>query len=95
MIALDQLTYEQFERHGLDLLERELGVDGLARFLRSNRSGPGAYTRDRDEWLKYSTLDQIKESIRKNRPHSGRLRSGETPSSRQYFGACAAIGKLF
>ena len=49
MIAIDQLTDEQFERHALDLLKRELGADGLARFLRLNRSGPGDYTRDRDE----------------------------------------------
>jgi len=34
MIAIDQLTDEQFERHALDVLKRELGADGLARFLR-------------------------------------------------------------
>ena len=69
MIAIDHLTDEQFERHALDLLKREFGVDGLARFLRLNRSGPGDYTRDRDEWHKDLTLDQILESIRKHRPH--------------------------
>ena len=69
MIAIDQLTDEQFERHALDLLKRELGADGLARFPRLNRSGPGDYTRDRDEWQKDLTVDQIVESIRKNRPH--------------------------
>lgn len=67
MIAIDQLTDEQFERHALDLLKRELGADGLARFLRLNRSGPGDYTRDREEWQKDLTLDQIVESIRKSR----------------------------
>ena len=50
-----------------DLLKRELGVDGLARFLRLNRSGPGDYARDRDQWQKDLTLDQILESIRKHR----------------------------
>ena len=69
MIAIDQLTDEQFERHALGLLQRELGPDGLARFLRLNRSGTGDYTHDRDEWQKDLTLDQILESIRKNRPH--------------------------
>ena len=69
MIAIDHLTDEQFERHALDLLKREFGADGLARFLRLNRSGPGDYTRDRDEWHKDLTLDQILESIRKHRPH--------------------------
>jgi hypothetical protein len=68
MIALDQLTDEQFERQALDVLRRELGPDGLARFLRLNRSGTGDYTRDREQWQKELTLDQILESIRKHRP---------------------------
>jgi hypothetical protein len=67
MIAIDQLTDEQFERRALDLLKRELGADGLARFLRLTRSGPGDYTYDRDEWQKDLTLDQVLESIRGNR----------------------------
>jgi hypothetical protein len=68
MIAIDQLTDEQFQRHALDVLKRELGVDGLARFLRMNRSGPGNYTLDRDEWQKDLTLDEVVESIRLHRP---------------------------
>ncbi len=68
MIALDELTDEQFERHALDVLKRELGPDGLARFLRLNRSGKGDYTRDREHWQKDLTLDQILESIREHRP---------------------------
>lgn len=69
MIAIDQLTDEQFERYALELLQRELGPNGLARFLRLNRSGMGDYTRDREQWQKDLTLDQILESIRKHRPH--------------------------
>ena len=34
------MTDEQFERHALEVLRRELGVEGLARFLRLHRSGP-------------------------------------------------------
>jgi hypothetical protein len=67
MIAIDQLTDEQFERHALDVLQRELGPDGLARFLRLNRSGTGDYTRDREQWQKDLTLEQILESIREHR----------------------------
>ena len=63
MTAVDQLTDEQFERHALDLLLRELGADGLARFLRLNRSGPGDYTRDRDEWQNRLTLDEVMQSM--------------------------------
>ncbi len=49
MIAIDRLTDEQFERHALDLLKRELGA------------------RDREDWQKDSTLEQILESIRVHR----------------------------
>ena len=69
MIAIEQLTDEQFERHALDLLRRELGADGLARFLRLNRAGNGDYTRDRGDWQTDLTLDQIMESIREHRQH--------------------------
>ena len=37
------------ERHALDMLRHELGADGLARFLRLHRSGPGDYSRDRGD----------------------------------------------
>lgn len=68
MIATDQLTDEQFERHALDVLLREIGPDGLARFLRLNRSDAGDYTRDRADSHKALTLDQILESVRSHRP---------------------------
>ena len=61
------MTDQEFTRHALEVLKRELGADGLARFLRLNRSGPGAYTRDRAEWQKDLTLDQVVESIHNHR----------------------------
>lgn len=67
MITLDQLNDEQFEKHALDVLLRELGPDGLARFFRLQRSGAGDYTQDRREWQKDLTLDQVLQSIRENR----------------------------
>jgi hypothetical protein len=69
MISIDQLTDEEFERHALEVLKRELGLDGLARFLRLNRSGMGDYSRDREQWLKELTLDQVLDSIRSHRRH--------------------------
>ena len=72
MIAIDRLTDEQFERHALDVLMRELGVDGLTRFLRLHRSGQGDYTKDRDAWQKDLTLDQVLESINQHRRVSSR-----------------------
>jgi len=41
MTSVEQMTDEQFERCALEVLLRELGGDGLARFLRLNRSGKG------------------------------------------------------
>ena len=63
MIALDKMTDQQFERHALDVLKRELGPDGLARFLRLHRSGGGDYTQDRVGWQRDLTVDEIVESI--------------------------------
>jgi hypothetical protein len=67
MSNLDTMTDEQFERHALEVLQRELGTDGLARFLRLNRSAPGDYTRDRSQWQKDLTVDEILDSISRRR----------------------------
>jgi hypothetical protein len=48
---IDTMNDEQLERHALTILQRELGVYGLARFLRVYRAGTGDYTRDRHLWL--------------------------------------------
>jgi hypothetical protein len=56
MIPFEQMTDEQFERHALDILHRELGGDGLARFLRVYRAGTGDYTRDRHSGSRGSRL---------------------------------------
>lgn len=63
MIATDQLTDEQFERHALAILLRELGPAGLARFLRLHRAAPSDYSSDRHAWQQDLTLDQILASI--------------------------------
>jgi hypothetical protein len=60
------MTDEQSERHALEVLQREFGPDGLARFLRLNRSGEGDYTRDRTEWPKNLSVAGIAASL--NRP---------------------------
>ncbi len=67
MICLDHLTDEQFERHALKVLKRELGAAGLARFLRLHRSSRGDYTLDRMRWQKDLTVSQIVDSIREQR----------------------------
>ena len=67
MSSLETLTDEQFERHALEVLRRELGVDGLARFLRLDRSGLGDYTKDRMQWQKDLTVGQVVDSIKRRR----------------------------
>jgi hypothetical protein len=61
------MTDEQSERHALEVLGRELGVDGLARFLRSHRSGPGDYTKDRLQWQKNLTIQEVLDSMNRRR----------------------------
>ncbi len=69
MISLEKMSDQDFERHALAILERELGLDGLARFLRVSRSGSGDYTRDRHRWLEGATIQQIMAEIeRRDKP---------------------------
>lgn len=59
MIPLEKMTDEEFERHALAVLQREFGLDRLARFLRVYRAGTGDYTRDRRRWLEGVTIQEI------------------------------------
>jgi hypothetical protein len=63
MTPVEQMTDEEFDRYALQILGRELGPDGLARFLRLNRSGKGDYTRDRVQWQKNLGVDEIVASM--------------------------------
>ena len=68
MIPLEKMSDEDFERHALAVLKRELGLDGLARFLRLYRSGAGDYTRDRHRWLEGATIQEIMAEVERRRP---------------------------
>ena len=59
VIPADSMTDDEFERHAFKILQRELGIDGLARFLRLNRAGSKNYTRDRSRWLRETTIQEI------------------------------------
>ncbi len=67
MISIDRMTDEDFERHAFTILQRELGLDGLARFLRLNRTGGADYTRDRHRWLDGATIDDIMAEVERLR----------------------------
>lgn len=68
VIPVGQMSDEEFESHALGILRRELGVDGLARFLRVYRSGSGNYTRDRHRWLEGATIEDIMADVERRRP---------------------------
>jgi hypothetical protein len=42
---------------------RELGADGVARFLRLNWAGKGDFTRDRHDWQEGLTVEKIVSSL--------------------------------
>jgi hypothetical protein len=56
---IDGMSDDEFERHALGILHRELGVYGLARFLRVYRAGAGDYTRDRHQWLDGLSVEDV------------------------------------
>ena len=63
MTPLEKMSDEDFERHALAILQRELGLDGFARFLRLYRAGTGDYTRDRHRWLEGATIEDIMTAV--------------------------------
>ncbi len=63
-MQIREMSDQEFQLHALSILQRELGAEGFARFLRLYRSGRGNYTEERDQWLKGATIDEIVEQIR-------------------------------
>ena len=62
------MTDEEFERRTLDAIQREFGLSGLVRFLRTYRSGKGDYTADRYQWLSHLTMEDIVRELSVERP---------------------------
>jgi hypothetical protein len=63
MTPVDSMSDEQFGAYALDILRRELGLSGFARFLRVYRAGSGDYTRDRQHWLGNHTVEDLVEEL--------------------------------
>ena len=55
----EKMTNEQIRRAGMDVLKRELGVAGMARFLQMLETGQGDYTEDRHEWQDQMTVEEL------------------------------------
>jgi hypothetical protein len=54
-----EMTNEEFDSYVMDLLARELGPGGYARYLALHRSGKGDYTAERHQWQAGITLEDI------------------------------------
>jgi hypothetical protein len=67
MKSIEQMTDEQLKRHALDILGRELGPQGFARFLRAFRSGTGDYTSERNRWLGKTTVRNVAKAANSRR----------------------------
>jgi len=56
---LNEMTDEQFRDHVHEILERELGREGMLRFLALPRYRQGDYTEERSEWIDDLTLEDV------------------------------------
>jgi hypothetical protein len=56
---VEKMSDEELEREALASLEREFGAAGVSRLLLRLTTGSGDYTRDRDQWLKDVSMDEI------------------------------------
>jgi len=60
-------TPEQIRTAGLAALKRELGTAGMIRFLQQFQPGSGDWASQRQEWLRRTTLDDIRKLASKAR----------------------------
>jgi hypothetical protein len=58
------MTLEQIRQKGLAALRRELGPDGMIRFLQQFETGSGDYARERRTWVDRTTLDDLRALLR-------------------------------
>jgi hypothetical protein len=65
-VLTTKMTDEQLERHAFKVLAKELGLGGLARFIRLNCSGHGDYTANRHKWQAGMTVDDIRRELERS-----------------------------
>jgi hypothetical protein len=65
--AYAEMNDEQFRNHALEILRRELGVDGMARFLLTCRDVGGEHVRAPHTGLEELTVEQILVEMGRNR----------------------------
>ena len=62
----NEMTDEEFDRHVMGILARELGPGGYARYLMLHRSGKGDYTAERHTWQAGLTVESILAAMQSN-----------------------------
>ncbi|MHA1156494.1 MAG: hypothetical protein ACTSQK_10340 [Candidatus Heimdallarchaeota archaeon] len=54
----------ELRKAGIEVLKRELGVTDMIRFLQMFEKGEGDYTKERKEWLKELSIEEIAKEIK-------------------------------
>ncbi|MFN0197741.1 MAG: hypothetical protein ACKVT0_13435 [Planctomycetaceae bacterium] len=57
------LTLEQIRREGLEALRQRLGKAGMIRFRSQFDNGKGNYSKDRHDWVDFTSLESIRKSL--------------------------------
>ena len=69
-------TLDEIRREGLDALRERLGRAGMVRFLQQFETGSGDYTSERRAWVDDTSLDDLKQQVRKRRKGANKPRHG-------------------
>ncbi|MEW6521902.1 MAG: hypothetical protein AB1461_21130 [Thermodesulfobacteriota bacterium] len=63
MNTIETMTAEQIRHIGLQALGRDLGPDGMIRFLQQFETGWGDYTEERHQWLQKTNVKDLADKI--------------------------------
>jgi hypothetical protein len=59
----ETMTLDEIRIEGLKALERQLGPEGMIRFLQQFETGQGDYTKERHKWLKETSVETLAKKI--------------------------------
>jgi hypothetical protein len=66
-MSTEAMTLDEIRRKGLEALAARLGPDGMVRFLQQFETGSGDYTKERRQWLKEASVEELAGKITENR----------------------------
>ena len=65
-MAVTVRELEKIRREGLKALKEKLGVEGMIKFIQMYSDGKGDYTKEREELLKDTTIEDFEKFLQKN-----------------------------